>query len=152
MRTRRLAALLLALACIWAVGAQATQAEHVTATHAWIRLLPGDLPAGGYVTLQNNNASSATLTGAHSSEYASVMLHQSLQDASGISRMVMTDSLSIPAKGNIALAPAGYHLMLEQASTPPKVGDKVQVTFDFSDGSHLPVDFVVRPANAIDGN
>jgi periplasmic copper chaperone A len=136
----------------WAAMAQATQADHVTASHAWIRLLPGDLPAGGYVTLQNGSLSNAVLVGAHSRIYASVMLHQSLQERSGMSGMSMVGSLTIPSKGQVLLAPAGYHLMLEQAAQAPKIGDKVEIILDFSDGSHLPVSFLARPANAVDTN
>jgi periplasmic copper chaperone A len=142
----------LASGLLLAGGAHATQAAQVTASHPWIRLLPGDLPAGGYVELRNGGASSAVLIGAHSKMYASVMLHQSTQDAAGMDRMSMVSQLAIPAHGAVALSPAGYHLMLEQAASPPKMGDTVEITLDFADGSHLPVAFLVRPANAIDAN
>lgn len=133
-------------------GAQAAEADHVAASHAWIRLLPGELPASGYVVLRNDGVSSAALVGAHSKAYASVMLHQSTQDAGGMDRMTMVSRLSIPARGEVSLAPAGYHLMLEHAANSPKVGDTVEITLDFADGSHLPVAFLVRPANAADAN
>jgi periplasmic copper chaperone A len=142
----------LASVLLLAGSAHATQATQVTASRAWIRLLPGDLPASGYVDLSNSGASNAVLIGAHSKTYASVMLHQSTQDAAGMERMSMVSHLPIPAQGKVALSPAGYHLMLEQAASAPKIGDTVEVTLDFADGSHLPVRFLVRPANAIDAN
>jgi len=133
-------------------SAHCTQAGQIAASHAWIRLLPGDLPAGGYVALRNSGADGVVLIGAHSKTYASVMLHQSIRDAAGMDRMVMVRHLAIPAHGQVALSPAGYHLMLEQASSAPKVDGTVQITLDFADGSHLPVAFLVRPANATDAN
>lgn len=142
----------LAFSSLLAGSAQATEAGQVAASHAWIRLLPGELPAGGYVTLRNSGASSAVLIGAHSKTYVSVMLHQSTQDAAGMDRMSMVSRLAIPAHGEAALSPSGYHLMLEQAASPPQVGGTVEITLDFADGSHLPVMFLVRPANAIDAN
>jgi periplasmic copper chaperone A len=148
----RIFAFLLATILLPTTGLHAAQADHVTAGHAWIRLLPGNLPAGGYVILQNNGATAAMLVAAQSATYASVMIHQSVQETDGTSRMAMIGRLMIPAHGNISLAPASYHLMLQQASHSLKVGDNVDITLDFADGSRLPVRFLVRPANAVDTN
>ncbi len=147
------AMLVLFAASLLPVGSvRAAQADHVATTHAWIRLLPGDLPAAGYVTLQNNDSNVATLIAARSKTYASVMLHQSTQETDGMSSMVMVEHLTIPAHGAISLAPASYHLMLQQAAYPLKIGDNVEITLDFADGSQLPVRFLVQPANAVDAN
>lgn len=146
---RFLTASVLAAGLFLSAGAQATQATHVHSSHAWIRTLPGSLPAGGYVVLENDADQPATLSSASSAAYASVMLHHSSTQG-GMSRMAMVDALAIPAHGKIALAPAGYHLMLMQAETPVKPGDTVKVTLTFADGSRLPVDFIARPANAMD--
>jgi copper(I)-binding protein len=130
-------------------GVQATAADHVHASDAWIRVLPGALPAGAYVTLHNDSAQPVALTGATSTAYAEVMLHHS-STAGGMSRMSMVDTLTVPAHGEAVLAPAGYHLMLMKAKTPVKPGDTVKLTLKFSDGSTLATDFAARPANAID--
>ncbi|GAB2569384.1 copper chaperone PCu(A)C [Dyella jejuensis] len=128
----------------------AAQSAHVEASHAWIRLLPADLPAGGYVNLKNDSPSAVVLVSAHSDTYASVMLHQSSMGPGGQSSMAMIDRLAIPPQGGIDLAPAGYHLMLQRARHPLKPGDTVDITLDFADGSHLPVQFLVRPANTVE--
>ncbi len=130
-------------------GVHATAAEHVHASHAWIRVLPGTLPAGAYVTLENNGDQPVALSGASSTAYADVMLHHS-STAGGVSRMTMVDALTVPAHGKAVLAPAGYHLMLMRAKAPVKPGDTVQLTLEFTDGSTLPTEFVARPANAMD--
>jgi copper(I)-binding protein len=132
-----------------ASSATAAAASGVHASHAWIRLLPGDLPAGGYVTLTNDSAAPAALVGASSTAYREIMLHQS-SSAGGMSRMAMVDSIAIPAHGEAILAPAGYHLMMMHAAKPLSAGDTVKLTLQFADGSSLPVDFETRPANAID--
>lgn len=128
----------------------AAQADQIKASHGWIRLLPANLPAGAYVTLDNQGASAAVLVSAHSAAYGSVMLHQSTSDPAGNSDMHMLDRLVVPAHGQVLLAPASYHLMLQQATHPLKPGDTVEITFDFADGSRLAVPFLVRPANAAD--
>jgi periplasmic copper chaperone A len=147
---------LLAAALLASMGvlgnAHAAQADHVIATQAWIRLLPANLPAAGYVVLRNNDAAPATITSAHSNAYASAMIHQSMQDANGIDHMTMVDHLKIPAHGAVAFSPNGYHLMLEQATHAIKTGDHVTIALRFADGSELAVPFIVRPANAVDTN
>lgn len=142
--TRWLLASLLATA-----SATAAAAGSVHASHAWIRLLPGDLPAGAYLTLANDGDEPVALVGATSTAYTGIMLHQSSSE-SGMSRMTMVDSITVPAHGKVALAPGGYHLMLMHAARPLTAGDTVRLTLDFADGSRLPVDFLARPASAID--
>jgi copper(I)-binding protein len=129
-------------------GVHATAAEHVRASHAWIRVLPGDLPAGAYVTLENDGDQATALNGANSTVYADVMLHHS-SSAGGMNRMTMVDTLPLPAHGQAVLAPAGYHLMLTKAQRPVKAGDTITLRLTFTDGSSLPVDFTARPANAM---
>jgi len=130
-----------------AAGARASEAAHVRAGQAWIRVLPGDLPAGGYVVLSNDGDQPATLRGATSPRYGSVMLHRSSGEG-GMSRMAMVDSLVVPAHGKVELAPGGYHLMLMHAVAPVKPGERVPLSLRFADGSTLAVDFAARPANA----
>ncbi|GLQ52155.1 copper chaperone PCu(A)C [Dyella flava] len=142
--------LLLAIGLLPVGNLLAAQADHVTATEAWIRLLPARLPASGYVTLHNTGSSAATLVSAHSATYGSVMLHQSSMGSGGMSSMNAVAQLVIAPQGKVTLAPAGYHLMLEQVSRALTPGDSVDITLDFADGSHLPVHFLVRPANATD--
>lgn len=138
---------LLAAGLMFSIAAHATQAEHIRASQAWIRVLPGDLPAGAYVTLENTGDQPATLHGAHSASYGDAMLHKSSAEG-GVSRMAMVDELPVPTHGKAELSPGGYHLMLMKAVAPVKIGDKVKVTLTFGDGSTLDADFVTRPANA----
>lgn len=140
---------LLALGLLPCHAVLASEAQHVRASQAWIRVLPGDLPAGAYVVLENSGDQSATLHGARSERYASVMLHKSSAEG-GMNRMAMVDGLAIPAHGKAALSPGGYHLMLGKANPPVKAGDTVKLTLQFADGSTLDTDFAARPANATD--
>lgn len=140
--------LLLAGLLLGAGVAHAGQADHVHADGAWIRVMPANLPAGGYVTLRNEGELPAVLDGASSAAYGSVMLHESATD-SGMGRMRMVERLTIPAHGQVALAPGGYHFMLMDAAKPVQPGQTVQVTLHFADGSLLSTDFRARPANAL---
>lgn len=134
---------------VLATAVYATAADHIHVTHAWIRVLPGTLPGGAYVTLKNDSDQPVALTGASSKAYAQVMLHHSSTQG-GVSRMTMVDSLPVPAHGTAMLTPGGYHLMLMHPAVPVKPGTAVPVVLKFSDGSTLPADFIARPANALD--
>ena len=138
---------LLIAGMLLAGGVHATEAEHIRASQPWLRVLPGDLPAGAYVTLENTGDPPASLRGASSAAYASVMLHQSSTEG-GMGRMTSVDNLIIPAHGKAQLSPGGYHLMLMKAVAPVKPGDKVKLSLVFGDGSKLDADFLARPANA----
>jgi copper(I)-binding protein len=140
---------LLLAGLLLAGGVHATAAGQIHASHAWIRVLPGNLPASAYVTLENRGGQAVALSGASSTAYAEVMLHHS-STAGGMSRMTMVDALEIPAHGKAVLAPAGYHLMLMRARRPVKPGDTIAVLLQFTDGSTLATDFIARPANALD--
>lgn len=146
MTLRSLPLLLAGLLCAGTV--HAAQADHVRADDAWIRVLPGSLPAGGYVILHNDGDLPAVLQGASSQAYGSVMLHES-STASGMGRMRMVDRLTVPPHGQVALSPGGYHLMLMDAAGPVRPGQAVRVVLHFADGSTLAADFLAKPANAL---
>ena len=103
----------------------AASAANVRVSHAWLRILPGDLPAAGYATLQN-------------------------LAAGGTNRMHMVNTMPIPAQDTAQLAPGSYHLMLTKPAHPVTPGDHVPLTLTFADGSTLRTTFIARPANAID--
>jgi copper(I)-binding protein len=126
-----------------AVAAAATPASAIAISDAWIRWLPANLPAGGYVTLRNTGARVQVLTGATSPDFGEVSLHHSfLRD--GVSQMQPVSRVEIPPGGTLSLAAGGYHLMLEQPTRPLKPGDQVSITLHFAGGSSTTARFEVR--------
>ena len=128
-------------------AAHAADTPSVKAGGGWLRVLPGALPAGGYVNFENLSDRAVSIVGASSPDYADAMIHRSSTDG-GMGRMEMVDSVPLPPKGKVAFSPGGYHVMLMDAKHPVKPGDKVVVTFALSDGEKLPVTLLARPANA----
>lgn len=146
MRYRSLAvALFLLTGTAGTSHAADTAGVHVTS--GWLRVLPGNLPAGGYVSFENTTDHVLTIVGAESPDYAEAMIHRSSTEG-GMGRMEMVDTVALPPKGKLTFAPGGYHVMLMQAKHPVKPGEKVTVTFKLSDGGTIPVTLVARPANA----
>ena len=135
-----------------AAGAAAgpARAGAILVSHAWIRVLPGDLPAAGYARLENRGDESMALVGARSGTYRRIMLHESLMSG-GMSEMKRVSHLTIPAHARAALSPGGYHLMLMDAVRPVKPGDRVPLTLVFAGGSTEKVTFLAMPANASAG-
>jgi|GEM_PF-357605 len=121
-------------ASVLALADAATAAIEVK--DAWIRWLPGKIPAGGYLTLVNTSDHAVSLVSASSADYAMVSLHQT-RVQNGTSRMAPVDKLTIPAHATLKFASEGYHLMLQQPRRSLHPGDHVAVTLNFSDSPAL---------------
>ena len=118
----------------------------VQASEAWIRWLPSGLPAGAYVTLHNDGSQDVKLVSVSSPAYAMPMLHRShLEDG----KMVMSgvEAITVPAHGELALKPGGYHIMLMQARREVHPGMHLPLTLNFDDGEQLRVKFEVRKSD-----
>lgn len=146
-RRRLLAAGFAALAFTLVPAFAAGGASAVHAKEAWIRWLPGTLPAAGYVSLSNTGDKPVVLDGAASADYGSAALHET-RNKGGVSEMVHVGKITIPAHGTLAFQPGGYHLMLTKAKKPIKPGDTVRVTLLFEGGDKLMVNFEVRNTDA----
>jgi periplasmic copper chaperone A len=122
-------------------------APGVTVTEAWIRWLPANLPAGGYLTLRNDGSRTQTLTAVSSTDYRDITLHRtSMQDH--VSTMQPVQQVAIPPHQSLSFAANGYHIMLEHATRSLQPGDRVSMTLRFADGSTLDVPFDVRRPDA----
>jgi len=128
---------------IAASAAAATPSATVAVSDAWIRWLPSNLPAGGYVTVTNTGTRVQILTGATSPDFAEVSLHHSIQ-RDGVSQMQPVSQIEIPPGRALRLAGGSYHLMLEQPTRPLKPGDEVSITLEFAGGASTTARFEVR--------
>jgi periplasmic copper chaperone A len=138
--------LMLVLAAVAWVGSTFSTAAGLPALRiedAWIRWLPANLPAAGYVTLDNVGDKPVTLLAASSPAYADVSLHRSRNQGGSVS-MVPVDSVTVEPHSKLSFATAGYHMMLMQPTKPLAPGDHVPVTLRFADGVVLTVNFEVR--------
>jgi len=150
LKTKTLATLGCALTLSFglAATAQAAGTAAISAQNAWVRWLPNNLPAAGYVTLVNASDKPVDLTDISSDDYQGAMLHQTVSNGS-TQKMVMVDKLTVPAHGQVAIAPGGYHIMLEHAQHKVAPGDTVHLKLQFSDSETLDTPFAVKsPAQA----
>lgn len=123
-------------------------AAHGSGVHlmqAWLRATPPGATVGaGYGVLHNPGAAPATLVAVDSPIAGKVEIHE-MREADGLMQMRRLDEgLSVPAGGQVALAPGGLHLMLMDLRAPLSEGDAVAMTFRFADGEVVELNVPVR--------
>jgi hypothetical protein len=110
---------------------------------AWIRWLPGTIPAAGYLTLTNAGDRPAVLLSASSPLFGEISLHRT-ENLAGRMAMAAVDRITIPPHTTLTFETTGYHLMLMQPASPVKPGAHVSITLHYADAPPMPVDFEVR--------
>jgi periplasmic copper chaperone A len=112
-------------------------------SHAWVKEAPPSAAVlAGYLDLQNQSPQAQTLIGARSSDFKSVMLHQTVSKG-GMAHMNHLTQIEIKAGSTLQFTPGGYHLMLMNPKKTLQQGDQVEVLLEFQRGLVLPVKFKV---------
>jgi periplasmic copper chaperone A len=120
------------------------QSPNVSIDKAWVRWLPSELPAAGYLTITNHGAQPVDLVGITSPDYGMAMLHQTTTEGS-TAKMAMVAKLTVPAHGKVAFTPGNYHVMLEQPKHAIAPGDNIKLLLTFSDGETVIAPMAVKP-------
>lgn len=139
------AALLLAAA--QPVLSQAARPATPHVMDAWVRLpAVSGRPAGGYFMAHGTSAND-TLVAVTSPKAERIELH-SMTNENGVMKMRKEESLALPAKGTLTLAPGGSHLMLFGLAPDVKPGGKLPLTFRFRSGATVTLNAEARAASA----
>jgi len=131
-------------AAVSAGAAPAAAPAAIEIAGGWVRWLPGNLPAAGYLSIRNHGNREVTLVRESSPDYGNVMLHRSVSNG-GVEHMEMVARLRIAPGAKVDFAPGGYHLMLMHARHPVAPGDEIHLKLEFSDGSSVDSVLKVRP-------
>lgn len=113
--------------------------EGVTVTDPWVKAADSDM-TGAFMILHNAGSTDLELTAAHCDRAGMVELHEVTD---GTMRAV-EGGLPLPAGGDLRLEPGGYHVMLMDLQGALKPGEDLPLTLEFSDGSRIDVDAVVK--------
>lgn len=134
----------LALALL-ATAAHAAGAAGIAIQDAWTRATaPGQVVAGGFMTVVNTGTTADRLLRASSTAARAVQMHESRVD-DGVMRMrEMTDGVTVPAGGRVEFKPRGLHLMLVDLKAPLQAGARVPVTFEFAHAGRITASFRVE--------
>ncbi len=150
MLTRLLPATALALATLLAQPAIACEEEPgLVAQDQWIREAPpGMQMMAGYATLKNDTDKTIDVLSVESPAFKAIEMHTT-KIVDGTARMIEQEKLTIPAHGELKLAPGGFHLMLMMPTKALKAGDHVQMTLFLNDKKQKTIDFEVKKASSM---
>ena len=89
-----------------------------------------------YMVVINRGSTEQRIVGGSSEAAPSVTVHQSRME-DGLMVMRDVDSIEVPAEGQFAMQPGGFHIMLVDVRRPLAVGDAIVLTLQFADGESL---------------
>ena len=117
--------------------------------HPWTRATPGGAKVGGgYLVVKNTGDTPDRLISATSPAAGKVEIHEmAIKDGVMIMRP-LKDGLEIPAHGEVALKPGGYHIMLMDLKGPIVMDQPVSATLVFEKAGKVDVVFKVAPVGA----
>jgi hypothetical protein len=119
-------------------------ADQVSVADAYVRMAPpGTKTTGAFMTLKNAGDKEVKVVSAASTVASVTELHNHINDG-GVMRMRQVKEIAVPAKGEVALKPGSYHVMLIDMKAPLKEGDHVMINLGFADGSSKEVHATVK--------
>ena len=117
--------------------------QAVTVSAAWARATPpGIAVAAVYLTLSGGSRADR-LVGAATPRAAMTQIHV-VSAASGMAQMRPTAGVDVPARGSVALAPQGTHIMLMDLPQPLVAGERFPLTLQFEQAGKIEVSVEVR--------
>ena len=122
----------------------ASPAGQISVQGAWARPAAAGGMSAAYLTITNGQAREDALVGAMSPVATSAGVHQTTTDASGMTGMHETDSVTIPAGRDLVLEPGGYHVMLMGLKQALTAGATFPLTLTFERTGPVTVTVVVR--------
>jgi len=125
-----------------AATAAMAQPAAVQVQQPWSRPAAAGTTGAGYMTLVNRASRPETLVRVETPWAERVEMHSSSM-AGGVMRMARQDSVVVPAGGQTAFAPGGYHLMFIKLARPLKTGDRLPATLTFASGAKVKTEFAV---------
>lgn len=128
----------------WLALATVAQAQSILVKDAWIRGVPPSAKStAAFMIIQNSGAEEMVLQSAACGIAEMVQIHTMAQ----VGEMMMmkeVSELKVPANGETALAPKGYHIMLIGLIRPIDEGETIPLSLNFADGTTVNVDAVVK--------
>ena len=119
---------------------QTFTAGAITVTGAYTRAtLPQAKVAGGYLVVTNTGTEPDRLIGGATEAASTVQIHEMKMEGDMMKMSQVEGGLEIPAGGEVALAPGGYHIMMMGVGTPFTEGECLELMLTFEKAGDLPV-------------
>lgn len=114
-------------------GAQSSSIQFID---GWIKQLPPVIPMrAGYVRIKNTGDAAKNISSLSSTAFEKVQMHETKM-VDGVMKMIELEQLQIPPQAEVEFKPGGKHMMLIDPVQPLQIGDMVDITANFTDGSH----------------
>lgn len=127
-----------------AVQAQEFSLGDLHIAQPWSREMPPSAPtAAAYFVVHNQGARADRLLGAETPVAGKAQLHQHL-NRDGLMKMEHVPAVEIPAGGEAAFAPMGYHVMLFDLKRPLRAGDRFPLTLHFEQAGDVTLEVAVQ--------
>ncbi|MBO9543873.1 copper chaperone PCu(A)C [Caulobacter sp.] len=140
----------IALTAILAASTAAQAGDYklgqLTIRQAWSRPAQAGMNGVGFFTVVNAGKTPVTLKSVETPAAGKAEIHQSSTKGGVMSMRRQDNGVVIPAGGQVAFAPGGYHLMLIGLKTAQAQGQKVPVTLVFDNGRKAQVELAVQLA------
>jgi copper(I)-binding protein len=119
-------------------------ADQVNVVDPYVRMAPPSAKVtGAFMLLKNSGDKSVAVVSAASGVANVTELHNHINDG-GVMRMRQVKEIIVPAKGEVALKPGSFHVMLIDMKAPLKENDHVVIKLGFADGSSKEVHASVK--------
>lgn len=140
----RLVLFVAAGACVAATPSQAADAEPLAVNAPYVRLVPPGTPtSAAFMNIRNPGNTDRKLLRVDSPSAKAVELHNHINE-NGMMKMRQVREILIPAKGETALKPGSYHVMLIDLKQTLKEGESVPLTLTFDDGSSQKINAPIK--------
>ena len=122
----------------------------VEAVDGYVRLLPPGSPnTAAFMVLKNDGDQPVTLTAVASPDAGRAELHTHLHE-NGVMKMRQVEGIAIPAKGEVALQPGSFHLMLFEVRALSQ-DSPFPLTLSLDDGQTISLSLPVKPVEPMKG-
>lgn len=122
----------------------------VEVVDGYVRLLPPGSPnTAAFMVLKNDGDKPVTLTAVASPDAGRAELHTHLHE-NGMMKMRQVEGISIPAKGEVALQPGSFHIMLFEVRALSQDAP-FPLTLTLGDGQTISLSLPVKPVEAMKG-
>lgn len=112
-------------------------ADIIQITNPYVRATPsGKHITAAFMDLHNISDCEHALIAASTPIAKVTELHRTIL-ANHVARMEPVERITIPGQEVRKLQPGGYHLMLLEITQPLQVGDRIELTLQFEDGSQI---------------
>lgn len=110
----------------------------------WVQAAPPNAKVmAAYLEINNSGKKPRALTGASSTAFGQVGIHQSVMHGNMV-HMEHMKELAVPPGASVTLKPGGMHLMLMDAKKPLQIGDQIPIMLIFKGGEKILFTAVVR--------